>query len=377
MRIIRFEAFRIRVPFKRKYVHAEADREEGENVIVRLTSDGAITGVGETIPREYLTGETPASVMDSLFTTFAVRVIGQRFADFDRVRQFLIDAAATAHERSMGAAFCAVDLAMMDAAGKQFLRPASDFIGELKKEKINYTGPISGEGRGSTAKAALQLKLLRFSQVKVKVGIGDDEARLALVRRIMGRKADIRVDANCAWRPEQAVEKIERLKRFGISSVEQPVGGRDFEGLRYVRERCGVPVMADESACSPSDIQLLAEMRACDIFNVRLAKCGGISGSLRMIEIARENSMKIQLGCLVGETSILGAAGRHFALAVPDLIHVEGSYNRHLLETDIAHPRMGFGFNGVARPLEGYGLGVHLDESALAYCMVERKSLGD
>jgi L-alanine-DL-glutamate epimerase-like enolase superfamily enzyme len=376
MRITRLEAFRIKIPFKRKYVHAEAEREEGENVIVRVTSDGSITGVGETIPREYLTGETPASVMDLLLDSYAPRIVGQRFGDFNRVRQFLGDAAVMAHERSMGAAFCAVDLALMDLAGKQFLRPASDFIGEIKKKKIHYTGPISGDESASTAKTALLMRLARFSQVKVKVGIGDDEARLAWVRRIMGRKADIRIDANCAWQPEQAVKMIGRLKRFGISSVEQPVEGKDFEGMRFVRERCGVPIMADESACTLSDAQLLAEMGACDILNVRLAKCGGISGSLKMVEIARENSMKCQLGCLVGETSILGAAGRHFATVIPDLIHVEGSYNRHLLKMDIAHPRMGFGPNGFARPLDGYGLGVHLDESALAECTIERKSFG-
>lgn len=377
MRIVRFEAFRIKIPFKRKYVHAEAEHAAVESVIVRLTSDGSITGVGETIPREYLTGENSASVMDALMGTFATRTVGQRFADFNRVRQFLGDAAATAHDRSMGAAFCAVDLAMMDLAGKNFLRPASDFIGEVGKKKIYYTGPISGEERAVTARTALILRLARFSQIKVKVGIGDDEARLALVRRIMGRKADIRVDANCAWDPEQAVRNIEKLKRFGISSVEQPVEGRDFEGLRFVRRRCGVPIMADESVCSPGDAQLLAQMGACDILNIRLAKCGGITGALRMMEIARENSMKCQLGCLVGETSILGAAGRHFAFAAPDLIHIEGSYNRHLLGADIAHPRLGFGPNGVARPLEGYGLGVRLDEAALAEVTIERKSSGE
>ncbi len=377
MRITQFEAFRIKIPFKRKYVHAEADRAEGENVIVRLRTDGAITGVGETIPREYLTGETPATVMDSLLDTFAPRLVGQRFADFDRVLGFLSDAAVTAHERSVGAAFCAVDLAVIDAAGKSFLRPASDFVGGQKRGKVNYTGPISGEGRLSTARAAAALKLARFSQIKVKVGVGDDEARLALVRRIMGKRADIRIDANCAWRPEQAVEKIGRLKRFGISSVEQPVEARDFEGMRFVRKRCGVPVMADESACSPDDARLLAQMEACDIINVRLAKCGGMTGSLKMIEVAKANSLKYQLGCLVGETSILGAAGRHFALAAPDLIHVEGSYNRRLLCNDIARPRMGFGLNGFARPLEGYGLGVRLDEAALTELMIERRSLGE
>jgi muconate cycloisomerase len=377
MRITQLEAFRIRIPFKRKYVHAEAGREEGENVVVRIRSDGSMTGIGETIPREYLTGETPASVMDSLSGSFAPRIVGAKFADFEHVLSFLSDMVVMGHERSLQAAFCAVDLAMIDIAGKHFLRPASDAVGGLKRKKIHYTGPISGEERWPTAKTAVKLKLARFSEVKVKVGVGDDEARLALVRKIMGSRVDIRVDANCAWRPEEAVERIERLKRFGVSSVEQPVAGRDFEGMRFVRERCSVPVMADESVCSLSDALLLAQMGACDIFNVRLAKCGGITGSLKLVEAARESSLKCQLGCLVGETSVLAAAGRHFAFAVPDLIHCEGSYNRHLLSADIAFPRLGFGLNGVASPLEGYGLGVHLDEAALARCTVERRSIGE
>jgi muconate cycloisomerase len=336
-----------------------------------------MTGIGETIPREYLSGETPAAVMDSLNKTFAPRIVGARFTDFEHVLGFLSDMVVMAHERSVGAAFCALDLAMIDIAGKHFLRPASDVIGEVKRRKIYYTGPVSGEERWSTAKAAMKLKLARFSQVKVKVGIGDDEARLSLIRKIMGSKVDMRVDANCAWHPEQAVEIIERLRPFGISSVEQPVASRDFEGLRFVRERCGLPIMVDESLCTLSDAQLLAEMGACDIFNVRLAKCGGITGSLKILEIARKNSMKCQLGCLVGETSILAAAGRHFAFTVPELVHVEGSYNRHLLSTDVAFPPLGFGLNGVAAPMEGYGLGVRLDESALARCTVEQNSTGE
>ncbi|UCD56829.1 MAG: dipeptide epimerase [Candidatus Hydrogenedentota bacterium] len=377
MRITQFEAFRIKIPFKRKYVHAEAGREECENVVVRIRSDGAMTGIGETIPREYLTGETPPVVLDSLSGTFAPRIVGARFTDFEHVLSFLSDMVVMAHERSLEATFCAVDLAMIDLAGKHFPRPASDAIGRVKKRRIHYTGPISGEERWSTARTALKLKLARFSQVKVKVGIGDDEARLSLVRRIMGSKVDIRIDANCAWQPEQAIERIERLKRFGISSVEQPVAGRDFEGMRFVHERCGLPVIADESVCSLSDALLLAEMNACDIFNVRLAKCGGIMGSLKIVDIARQNSLKCQLGCLVGETSILAAAGRHFAFAVPDLIHVEGSYNRHLLRTDIALPRLGFGLNGSASPLQGYGLGIRLDEGALAKCTIEQRSVGE
>ncbi|MBI4833126.1 MAG: dipeptide epimerase [Candidatus Lindowbacteria bacterium] len=373
MRITGLEVFKIRIPFKRRYVHAEAVREAGENVVVRIRSDTGDVGVGETIPREYLTGETPATVMDNISGTFAPHITGVRFESFEDVPGFLSEMVVMAHERTLEAAFCAVDLAIIDLAGKCFHRPASDAIGQVIKRKIHYTGPISGEGLGATAKTALKLRLACFSQVKVKVGVGSDRARLAVVRGIMGNKADIRVDANCAWRPEQAVEAIARLKRWGISSVEQPVPGKDFEGMRFVKQRCGVPIMADESVCSPSDATLLSEMGACDIFNVRLAKCGGITGSLKIVEIARQNSLKCQLGCLVGETSILAAAGRAFAFSVPDLIHVEGSYNRHLLSMDIATPRLGFGPNGVATQLSGYGLGVTLDEGALGRCTIERR----
>jgi muconate cycloisomerase len=375
MRIVRFDTYRIKIPFKRKYVHAEAGREEAENIIVRILSDDSMTGVGEAVPRVYLTGETPASVMDALNHTFGPLIVGAQFSGFESVSAFLSELSLLAHERSLEAAFCGVDLALFDLAGKHFLTSILDVLGGPKKKRINYTGPISGEGTRSTAKTALMLKLARFKQVKAKVGVGDDEARLSIIRKIMGDKVDIRIDANCAWQAEEAVEKIERLKRFNISSVEQPVGCKDFEGLRHVRERCGIPVMADESLCSISDAILLAEMRACDIFNVRLAKCGGVTGCLRIIEIASKNDLKYQLGCLVGETSILAAAGRALAFAVPDFIHVEGSYNRRLLARDIAYPRLGFGLNGSAAPLDGYGLGVHLDEGALEASTIEKESI--
>ncbi|MBI5118871.1 hypothetical protein HZA56_20575 [Candidatus Poribacteria bacterium] len=375
MQITRIEIFTIGIPFKRKYVHAEARRDAAENIVVQIHSDTGETGIGETIPREYLTGETPGLVVEAICGTFGPQLVGVRLDSFEGTLGFLSEMVEMAHERALEAAFCAVDLALIDLAGKHFRRPASDAIGEVSRKKIYYTGPISGEGPLSTAKTALKLKLACFSQVKVKVGVGSDTVRLALVRGIMGSKVDIRVDANCAWRPEQAVENISRMKRWRISSIEQPVPGKDFEGMRFVRRRCGIPVMADESICSLSDAQLLAEMGACDIFNVRLAKCGGITGSLRILEIARRNSLKYQLGCLVGETSILAAAGRAFAFAVPELMHVEGSYNRFLLSADIATPHLGFGPNGVATPLEGFGLGVTIDEKALEKCTIDRRVL--
>lgn len=375
MRIVQFNAYRIRIPFKRKYIHAEASREETENIVVRLRSDNLMTGIGETITRTYLTGETPASVMHELLHTFAPHIIGMQFSDFESVSNLLSELALLGHERSLEAASCAVDIALLDLAGKHFLMSALDALGGPKKKRVNYTAPVSAEGIRTTVRSAVMLKLARFSQVKVKVGVGNDEARLSVIRRIMGSGVDIRIDANCAWEPEEAVENIRRLKRFNISSVEQPVGAKDFEGLRYVRKRCGLPVMADESMCSLSDAVLLAEMGACDILNVRLAKCGGITGCLKIIETAREHGLKYQLGCLVGETSILAAAGRALAFAVPDFLHLEGSYNRHLLAHDIAHPRLGFGFNGSAAPLAGYGLGVGLDEDALKECTIETKSI--
>jgi muconate cycloisomerase len=194
---------------------------------------------------------------------------------------------------------------------------------------------------------------------------------LRIIRRCIGGM-DLRVDANEAWTPPEAIQQIRRLAPFRLSAVEQPVAHQDFKELASVRKATGVPIMLDESLCSRSDAERADEAKACDSFNIRLSKCGGFIASLRLVQFARQRGIAYQLGCQVGETGILSAAGRHFAASVTGLAHVEGSYDRYLVSERLTRSDLTFGWGGKASALPGPGLDIEVDEEALARVTVQK-----
>jgi muconate cycloisomerase len=221
------------------------------------------------------------------------------------------------------------------------------------------------------------MRFYGFNQVKVKVGIAghDDIKRLRVIRRGVGKGVELRVDANEAWSPDEAVGRIQALEPFGLASVEQPVPHADLHLLADVRRQVGTPIMLDESLCSPADAEAAVTLRACDVFNLRLSKCGGFLPSLRLARFAREHGVACQLGCQVGETALLSAAGRHFAASVANLRAVEGSYDRHLVGEPLGTEDLTFGPGGRAPALARCGLGVTVDPEALARVTRRKETL--
>jgi L-alanine-DL-glutamate epimerase-like enolase superfamily enzyme len=128
--------------------------------------------------------------------------------------------------------------------------------------------------------------------------------------------------------------------------------------MREVTAAGLVPVVADESLCSLEDARTLIRERACDVFNVRISKCGGLVNAGRIDRLAREAGLACQLGAQVGEAGILSAAGRHYATRSAGVRWCEGSYGKLLLEEDITDPDVTVGPGGMAPALEGVGIGV-------------------
>jgi muconate cycloisomerase len=209
----------------------------------------------------------------------------------------------------------------------------------------------------------VKMNHMRF--VKLKVGTDDDLSTLRLVRDELGGDVDIRVDANSAWTPSEAIARLKEMQPYDISAVEQPVAKADFAGLKQVSEAIPIPVIADESLCNEDDARSLIDLKACRIFNIRVSKCGGLGTATRISRMAEAAGIVCQLGCHVGETSILAAAGRHFALTVPHLSYVEGSFSPYLLVRDVVSQPVVFGGGGMAFELPGPGLGIEVLESAL------------
>ena len=193
-------------------------------------------------------------------------------------------------------------------------------------------------------------------------GWGDDDpARLHTIRRWIGSRMDLRIDANGALPSTDARQKLEQLAPYRISCVEQPLPHEELAALAELRRQIPVPIMLDESLTSLRDAESAIAADACDLFNIRLSKCGGFLTSLRLAAIAREAGLGYQLGCHPGETGILSAAGRHWASTVADIRYVEGSYDRHLFRRLLTREDITFGYGGRAPAPASPGLGVTID----------------
>lgn len=351
----------VKLPFRRKFKHALYKRTQSDSIFLKLQIKDGPCGFGESLPREYVTGETTSSVMVDLQGVLQREVVGYIAYKYSDLLPFI----EALHVKGM-AARCAVELALLDAYGKYFNAPVSSVIGNKVNNSIHYSGVIQAGSVRDAAKKAFLFKIFGLNTVKVKVGAaGDDLARLAVVRNILGRHADIRIDANCVWNADEAISKINMMRRYRISAVEQPVGKNNFEGLKKVTESIPEAVIADESLCTIDDAKRLADTRACNIFNIRLSKCGGIINSIRIADVAHKSGIGVQLGCQVGESGILSAAGWHFASALLGISFYEGAYGKFLLKEDITKEDLTIHRGGIIQDIAGPGLGVEVSEKAL------------
>jgi muconate cycloisomerase len=387
VKIAELTAHHVRIRLRRPIRHASHVREETDNVVVRCVLDDGSVGHGEGVPRDYVTGETVDSALDLLKRSDLAAQLGPCADWAAAVAQAERLALKPTHndERGIGgnAARCAAELAWLDACGRRFGQPLSSVTKLLAPEvysprpQVRYSGAITSARGGKLRLVAWLQRLYGLRQIKVKVGIAgqDDVSRLRAVRKCVGPAMDLRIDANEAWSPGEAVARIRELEPFGLTSVEQPVAHEQVDCLARVRREVRVPVMLDESLCGVRDAERAVAEGLCDLFNVRLSKCGGFLPSLRLVRLARGHGLGYQLGCQVGETAILSAAGRHFACGVADIRYVEGSYDRRLVRDALGKVDITFGYGGKAPALTGPGLGVEIDPAALARVTVRSVSL--
>ncbi len=357
----------VNLPLKKSFKHALGSRSASDSIFLKLCLEDGTLGYGESLPREYVTGETPQSVAGALRDILRSKVLGFAPAGYSEVPPFINGLAIEGQ-----AARCALELALLDAYGRYFNMGLSSVVGGRIKAPVIYSGVIEAGSMQDTIKLSLLFRIFGLHFIKVKVGVGDDIARLKTVRFISGEDANIRVDANCAWEPDEAIEKIDRMREYAISAVEQPTAQDDYNGLKRVTDSVPETIIADESLCSVDDAERLAKLRACNMFSIRISKCGGILNSLKIADIARHNNIDIQLGCQVGESGLLSAVGRHFASLVWDISFYEGSYGKFLLKEDVTKEDMTMRRGGIGGPVEGPGLGVGvLDEVLKRYTVSE------
>ena len=235
-------------------------------------------------------------------------------------------------------------------------------------DPVIYSGIIAGKTDETIAE---QIDLNRGLGVEhVKIKVGESAARnieiVSRARQELGDAVSLRIDANCAWDGPEGVRQLQALSPFRIDGVEQPTPANDIEGLITITKSGVVPVVVDESLCSTADALALIDAGACDIFNIRVSKCGGLSNAARLHAMAMDAGLRCQLGAQVGETGILSAAGRHYATRSDGVLWCEGSFGKLLLKEEIMTPDVAVGAGGVAHAIRSEGLGVTPDEDLLS-----------
>ena len=387
MHLVELTAVHARIPLKRRIRHASHTRTGNDALLIIARLEDGTTGFGEGLPREYVTGETIETAWDHFQSSDFSRFLGGELNDLPevvaRLDQFTSAPLAPGRRDCFGNAFrCAVELAVLDAVTRRVdvsLSAVFDAIPEAatlrqNRDRVQYSAAISSTDPFRTLIAAGMYRRYGFEFAKIKVGKWPaiDPLNLKAIRLVFGSHADLRVDANEAWQPRDVERRIASLRSARVSAVEQPVCHNDVAALKAIRPKLGVDVVLDESLCGPDDARGAIENRLCDVFNLRLSKCGGIIRTVALSKMARDAGLDCQLGCQVGETGLLSAAGRHFASSIAGLRYLEGSFDRLLVAEPLIREDITFRPGGWAKRLNGSGLGITVDPDAIERVTLRR-----
>lgn len=367
-----FEIYAVDLRFKKTVRHAARERSRSESIFLKCITDTGVHGFGESLPREYVTGESPAETFDFLKDHVLPRLLNRRFGSMGDVKSFL--EACDGHpprkwfpiDRPRTAAWCAVDLALLDTFGKVFNQPASLGSEAEVPHDLRFSGVLGLENAWRFMKMLLMVRAYGLRRVKIKVDCERHIRPVRRARRILGRGCEIRVDANMAWTVDSALNLMDELCRLGVRSFEQPLPAGDLAGAsRLVKEK-GLGIMADESLNDKGSLERLIEHKACTAVNVRISKCGGLIAAHARCREAQKAGLEVQVGCHVGETSLLSAAQLALLAAFRPIRYAEGCFGGLILEQEPVLPLLRFGYGGKPplRP-KGAGFGVQPDEKLL------------
>jgi len=376
------------IRLRRKFSHAAAERTVADPIVVAVELASHVVGYGETLARPYVTGESPESVLAAIEGQIMPRLLSFRPGSFPDALEAIASLPETdADGQRITAARAAVELALLDAYSRHFHRPITEVAGWLglvgfgrpgSLPAVRYTGVLSAGEPKAVVRSLRRMRWFGLRDFKLKVGFDGDEAVLRAVVRALGRslrrgRTTLRIDANGAWQLEQACRALAAWSDLPIAFVEQPLAkGCEKQLVELKRRLPAVRLMHDESLVTRDDAISLLIDRVADGFNLRLSKCGGFLPSLRLAQIAREHGVECQLGCMVGETSILSAAGRRFLECVPRIRFAEGSYGRFLLREDVTRRSVGFGWGGRGRALPEPGWGINVLPDRLRRLCLDR-----
>jgi len=311
MKITKVRLGKISVPLRVPFKTALRTVESVEDIIVEIHTDTGHIGYGEAPPTGPITGDTQGAIIGALKDHIIPTIMGQDVDQFQSLIQKM-----NGSIKGNTSAKAAVDIALWDLYGQLYKTPVYKLLGGSRKSiKTDITISVNDPDvmREDTKNAVDR----GYEALKVKVGVNPDldVARLQAVRDAAPDQI-IRIDANQAWSPKEAVRILNSMQEKGLNLelVEQPVIAHDLEGLKYVTERSHVPVLADEAVFSARDALNIMHQGAADLVNIKLMKTGGLYNALQIASAAEVYGVQCMIGCML-EAKVSVNAAVHLACA--------------------------------------------------------------
>ena len=335
MLIKEIQLININIPFQQAFRHSSADRSQTQSVWIKVNDDNDQVGYGESCPREYVTGESVESVKE-FFVCFE-KNIKNTIQDLSTLENW-----QESHSDEIDknpAAWCAIELAILDLLGKQQKCSVEKMLGidELSR-RFQYTA-VLGDNEVEKFKKQLDKYLsIGFKDLKIKLS-GDykkDFDKFELFKNNSEDSLKVRVDANNLW--STGLEAIEYLKslNYPFIAIEEPLGVNNYEESAHIADALSTKIILDESLLNKHQFSFLSNNINAWIINLRISKMGGLIRSKAIIDQARELGIEIIVGAQVGETSLLTRAALAIVQYAGDIcIAQEGAFGTLLLKYDI------------------------------------------
>jgi L-alanine-DL-glutamate epimerase-like enolase superfamily enzyme len=366
VRIARVEAVPLDARLKTPFRFGNVVRTTSANVLVRIVDDDGLVGYGEACPVPQLTAETQESVVALIEQRIAPELVGE---DALQWRPLLGRVAKRLFQASFTQA--AVDMALLDLAGKALGVPVYELLGGRHRDAIEVHGSVGWDADPERVADTAEQQTPDFRWLKLYAGTGtleEDLERIAAVRRRVGDGHPFLLDVNGLWTPPQAIAAAAVLRELGVAAVEQPVAAADDAGQARVAavyaEQHGIGVIADERVRSAADAHTVAVAGAAQCVNVGVSKRGGIVAAFDAATTARSAFLATSVGSVV-ELGVATAAGLQLAAALPDVAYpsyLVGS-RKYVRQITVAPLQV---VDSALVIDTAPGLGVEVDEEAVA-----------
>jgi L-alanine-DL-glutamate epimerase-like enolase superfamily enzyme len=355
------ETIPVSVPYTEREVSSLIARRGVSDVLVRVTTDAGLVGWGEAC-----CGADTASV-EAAVKAMAQFVVGRDPWNREEMRREAFTHGLWQFRAGTGNfAWAGIDMALWDICGRACGQPLWRLLGGLQEREPTYFYYLSRASDETLAAQVSEGLAAGFDVFYLKVGMDDpqDLEAVAAVRGALGDGPRLRVDANGAWSLPRAVRNLSAYAEYDIDFVEQPVRDHPATHLAALRARTAIPVCANEGLWSEAEAYDRIRARQADVFCFSPYWVGSILGFQRLAWVAEYEGLQV---CkhTHGELGIAAAAAHHVVLTLPN--GVDGhQQTAHLMQHDVLAEPLPIATGPRWGPIDGPGLGVEVDEDAVA-----------